>query len=186
MCRDSLGKRKKQPWGALPASGERSWGVERNGTESVNYWRPEPECIEDGGSNVNWQQIVVSAGFEILPKVENWMKLFCPPQNYRLRAHPKGHVNTGTLLPPSPLVAWASKSQPWFGLIWDGKKTRTGGGVNEGDLLLGSGETRRGLKSCSSLTLIKLIFTLFLKINEIICAVVFSHQSRYKLLLLIG
>jgi len=31
----------------------------------------------------------------------------------------------------------------------------------------------------------KLIFTLFLKINEIVCAVVFSHQSRYKLLLLI-
>ena len=44
---------------------------------------------------------------------------------------------------------------------------------------------RRGLKSCSSLTLIKLIFTLFLKINEMICGVVFSHQSRYKLLLLI-
>lgn len=32
----------------------------------------------------------------------------------------------------------------------------------------------------------KLIFILFLKISEIICAVVFSHQSRYKLLLLIG
>lgn len=44
---------------------------------------------------------------------------------------------------------------------------------------------RRDLKNCSFLILIKLISILFLKTNEIICAVVFSHQSRYKLLLLV-
>lgn len=121
--------------------------------------------------------------------MENWIKLSCPPHHLQTESELiLRDVNTGTLVPPSlcsPLVAWACKSQVWFGLIWDGEKTHTGGRVNGEDLLLRSGEMRRGLKSCSSLTLLKLIFTLFIKINEMICAVVFSHQSRYKLLLLI-
>lgn len=71
----------------------------------------------------------------------------------------------------------------WFGLVWSEMERRLMKEVRPRNLLLGSGEIRRGLKRCSSLTLMKLIFTPFLKINEIICVVVFSHQSRQELLL---
>lgn len=95
----------------------------------------------------------------------------------RLRAQdPKGYRNC---LNSSALFWWPEPARAQrFGLVWDGKKTRAGGETKGRDLLLGSGKMRRGLKSCSSLTLMKLIFTPFLEINEVICVVVFSHQSR--------
>lgn len=67
----------------------------------------------------------------------------------------------------------------WCGLFSGGRKAPTGGRAS------GSEEMRRGSKRCSSLTPMKLIFTPFNKINEILCGGVFFHQSRYKLLLLI-
>lgn len=107
MCWDSLRKRKKHPWGAQPASGERCWSLERNGIESVNHWRPEPECTEDDGSNVSWWQIVVSAGLKILPKLENWIKLSCTPHHLQTELIPRDMWTLGCLcLHPSGLLWW--------------------------------------------------------------------------------
>lgn len=180
MCWDSLRKRRKQLWDVLSALGESCWGLERGGTESLIHWKPEPGCIEDSGSNVKWCQIVISAGFLILSKVENWMKhlsTYCLQTDSELRI--LRDIETASIpLLSSGGLSRQELSEVWFGLVWDGKKTHAGGETKRRDLLLGSGEMRRGLKSCSSLTLMKLIFTHFLKINEIICVVIFSHQSR--------
>lgn len=97
----------------------------------------------------------------------------------RLRAqYPKGYRNC---LHSSALFWWPGPARAKHSLVWSEmeKKTCAGGETRGRDLLLGSGEMGRGLKSCFSLTLMKLIFIPFLEINEIICIVIFSDRNCF-------